>query len=347
MSVHLSESKSRGFTLIELLVVIAIIAILVALLLPAVQQAREAARRSSCKNNLKQLGVALHNYHDTHFTFPGNEVGCTMLNGTRRCWEGWSGLAMLLPYVEQAPLYDTLNFNDYWYRGAANQAGSNQVISTFQCPSEPGSGAKYRRDSGPTSYALSAGPASGWSIKPPPGLFSMESSVRIRDIKDGTSNTVAASEVVMGRNRGKLAASFRVSTGAGALTSTGAYNSRVFTNSPANILIIQNYANACLAALPTAAVNGDDDDAGRFWSSGRVHWGPWFNTLMPPNTTPVCDQDTSVTTVDLKSASSYHTGGAQALMADGSVKFISENIDMGVWIAAGSKEGGEVSSIND
>ncbi|MBL4885338.1 MAG: DUF1559 domain-containing protein [Planctomycetaceae bacterium] len=352
------RSKRHGFTLIELLVVIAIIAILVALLLPAVQQAREAARRSSCKNNLKQLGVALHNYHDTHSTFPGNEVGCVSHqngSGARNCWEGWSGLAMLLPFVEQAPLYDRLDFNTYWYatqNGSQNNALSRTVITTFQCPSEPGSGAKFSASSGPTSYALSAGPASGWSIKPPPGLFSRESSVRMRDIVDGTSNTVAAGEVVMGRGLNKTARSFRVSSGLGALTSTGAYNSRVFTNTPANIQRIKNYAAACAAALPGVAINGSDDEAGRFWSSGRGHWGPWFNTLTPPNFGPVgnrgltCDQDTSVTTIDLKGASSYHTGGAQVVMADGSVKFISDSIDMGVWIAAGSKQGGEVSSLD-
>ena len=344
---HQVKSRLRGFTLIELLVVIAIIAILVALLLPAVQQAREAARRSACKNNLKQLGLALHNYHDTHRAFPGNEVGCVKASDgvTNNCWEGWSGLAMLLPFVEQAPLYDTLDFNHYWDLSGVNRTGNRRVIPTFQCASEPGSGSKYRTDSGPTSYALSAGPASSWHISPPPGMFSRESSVKMRDITDGTSNTVAASEVIMGRGRGKLAQSFRVSSGAGDLTSTGAYHNRVFTNSPANVLIIRNYADACEAALPAATANGEDDDAGRFWASGRALWGPWFNTLMPPNSGPGCDNDTSVTDVRLKSASSYHTGGAQVLMADGSVKFVSENIDTGVWISAGSTGGGEVSSL--
>lgn len=96
------RQRSRGFTLIELLVVIAIIAILVALLLPAVQSAREAARRTECKNKMKQLGLALHNYHDTHGVLPGNEVGCVKRPNTtaRRCWEGWSGIAMCLPFMD-------------------------------------------------------------------------------------------------------------------------------------------------------------------------------------------------------------------------------------------------------
>src|SRR6056297_2202060 len=135
-----SGRKRKGFTLIELLVVIAIIAILVALLLPAVQQAREAARRSSCKNNLKQLGIALHNYHDTHTVMPAGITAC-ISNTTYRdtCWEGWSGLAMLLPYIEESAIYDNLDFNRYWNSTAGNnnRQFTNSLIDTFNCPSDP------------------------------------------------------------------------------------------------------------------------------------------------------------------------------------------------------------------
>lgn len=336
-----------GFTLIELLVVIAIIAILIALLLPAVQQAREAARRSQCKNHLKQLGLALHNYHDTHGTFPGNEVGCIIRNGSRNCWEGWSGLAMLLPFMDQAPLYNTLDFNTYWDVAGNNRNGIRTPISTFTCPSDPYHGRKPATSSGPTSYCLSAGPAASWHIgSNPPGPFSRESSVRIAEILDGTSNTILASESRIGGHTGVRDISFRVSSGAGALTSTGTYHSRVFDTSPANLQAIQDYWQNCQSLLPTASMHGNDDEAGRFWASGRVHWGPWFNTLMTPNKGPHCDQDTSVTTMDLKTASSYHEGGVHVLMGDGGVKFASENIDHGVWVGAGSIRGSETTTID-
>src|SRR6187399_915065 len=114
----LPRVSRKAFTLIELLVVIAIIAILIALLLPAVQQARESARRTQCKNNLKQFGLALHNYHDTHNTFPGGVVGNAHEIGVGlSSWVGWSGVSMLLPFVDQAPLYSTLDFNVYWDTG--------------------------------------------------------------------------------------------------------------------------------------------------------------------------------------------------------------------------------------
>lgn len=339
----------RGFTLIELLVVIAIIAILIALLLPAVQQAREAARRTECKNKLKQLGLALHNYHDTHNAFPGNEVGCIRAasNGALNCWEGWSGLAMILPFIDQAPLYNQANFNHYWNDNSAaanNRRVADAFLPAFICPSDPNGGGKITGNSGPSSYALSAGPAATWHLRnyQNPGMFTRESSVRIRDVKDGTSNTVMAAEVQLGDfgNNHTSTKSWRNSA-AGALTSTGTNHNRRFDNSPANLAAIVAYHNNCLANAPTAAKNGEDDQAGRFWASGRVHWGPWFNTLMVPNTDVACDQDTSVTTMDIKSASSWHTGGVQVVLADGSVRFVSENIDHGTWVAAGSKSGGE------
>src|SRR6056297_4055498 len=124
----------RGFTLIELLVVIAIIAVLVALLLPAVQQAREAARRSSCKNNLKQLGLALHNYHDTHGMFPINWG--TGYDGTTNPTSSiqFSWMTYILPYIEESALYDTINFNEA-LDDPNNNAAASTVIDTYLCPS--------------------------------------------------------------------------------------------------------------------------------------------------------------------------------------------------------------------
>ena len=343
--------RKSGFTLIELLVVIAIIAILIALLLPAVQQAREAARRTECKNKLKQLGLALHNYHDTHGTFPGNEVGCVVdvPPSAVNCWEGWSGLAMILPYIDQAPLYNLANFDHYWDEtvapGQNNRSVTRTFIPAFVCPSDPNGGGKIDDASGPASYCLSAGPASTWHLPKQHmvGMFSRESSVRGRDVKDGTSNTIMASEVQIGDwggvNNANLYLSYRNSN-AGNLLSTGTSSNRKFDTSAANLAAIQAYHANCLAGL-SSSTHGSNDETGRFWSSGRVHWGPWFNTLMVPNTQGTCDADTSETTMDLKSASSWHEGGVQLLLADGSVRFASENIDQATWVGLGSIRGGE------
>jgi prepilin-type N-terminal cleavage/methylation domain-containing protein len=342
------RSRKCGFTLIELLVVIAIIAILIALLLPAVQQAREAARRTECKNKLKQLGLALHNYHDVHRTFPGNEVGCVrdIPSATNNCWEGWSGLAMILPYIDQAPLYNLANFNHYWDETSA-PAANNRVVNrtflpAFACPSDPW-GRKYAVSSAPTSYALSAGPGANWAMTSQhnPGMFTRESSVRIRDILDGTTNTILAAEVQVGRDDGDTThMSYRNSNAGDLNTATGTSNARRFSASPANLAAIKAYHTACAAGV-SASVNGEDDRAGRWWASGAVFRGPWFNTLMPPNTPVNCDNDISVTDMRLKSSSSYHTGGVQVVLADGSVRFASENIDHGIWVGLGTKAGSE------
>jgi prepilin-type N-terminal cleavage/methylation domain-containing protein len=166
----------RGFTLIELLVVIAIIAILIALLLPAVQQAREAARRTQCKNNLHQLGLALHNYHDSFNTFPPNGVaGTTEDVGGRylQSWLAWSGLSMLLPYVDQQPIYDRINWNYRWdsnVAGTQNNTMARVRVMEFVCPSDPGAGATYTTNMAPTSYLISTGPGASWALAArPPG----------------------------------------------------------------------------------------------------------------------------------------------------------------------------------
>jgi prepilin-type N-terminal cleavage/methylation domain-containing protein/prepilin-type processing-associated H-X9-DG protein len=347
----------RGFTLIELLVVIAIIAILVALLLPAVQQAREAARRAECKSKLKQLGVALHNYHETHSVFPGNEVGCVKNPGAtaNRCWEGWSGLAMILPYVDQAPLYEAADFNTNWNLAAANGGKNNRIVSTtiipaFLCPSDPTS-RKWTPNSAPTSYMLSAGPVSAWHRPNGPGPFSRESSRSSRDFTDGMSNTILAGEGVIGNNTGTKAAGKR-NPSAGRPAAVLTAHPDEWDNSQDNIDELKRYfeqdcMNGSLDNVISGTADGSDDQANRFWADGRNFRGPWFNTLYPPNYgqnagnrgAVACDNNNSITEMRVKSASSYHTGGAHVLMADGAVNFASENTDHGVWIAVGSING--------
>jgi prepilin-type N-terminal cleavage/methylation domain-containing protein len=196
----------RAFTLIELLVVIAIIAILIALLLPAVQQAREAARRTQCRNNLHQLGLALHNYHDTHSCFPPGTVassanGSSVSDAAQQ--PGWVFLAMILPFVDETSIYNSLNFT-LSTRGtpgeASNSTGMGQIINQFLCPSD--GSYKNSGNYGLSNYTSVAGINSSYCRYNHPtyqakqcGVFSASSRVRIRDVRDGTSNTLAVGEV--------------------------------------------------------------------------------------------------------------------------------------------------------
>ncbi|REJ83658.1 MAG: DUF1559 domain-containing protein, partial [Planctomycetota bacterium] len=195
----------RAFTLIELLVVIAIIAILIALLLPAVQQAREAARRTQCKNNLKQLALALHNYYDAHTTFP-NQAGDSLY--------GYSALAQILPYLDQANLHNMMDFSQPLQVGlpwapAVNPSAADIVkrpLTVLLCPSEPGNPI-YTDDNGAewagSNYLVNGGSGlqTNYCSSVNDGLFWRGSKTRFRDITDGTTNTVCMAETLFG-NRG-------------------------------------------------------------------------------------------------------------------------------------------------
>jgi prepilin-type N-terminal cleavage/methylation domain-containing protein/prepilin-type processing-associated H-X9-DG protein len=353
---NLRQRRIRGFTLIELLVVIAIIAILIALLLPAVQQAREAARRTQCRNNLKQLGLALHNYHDTHGIFPGNGVASTAIPGGnyRAAWMSFSGLAMLLPYVEQSNIYNQLDFNLRWNRnlnGNRNDTLTRTKMPAFVCPSDPAANTTYTRRLAPTSYCFSTGPGSHWSLRRNPvGFATLYNGSRIRDITDGTSNTIAMSEAQIGQNLGRYLPNtkprvmwHRVVTGQRLQRSRNA-NGRVWDGrQPAHVTQINNYYSNCLSMYDSGSGwHNSSDEQGRHWCTGRVYWGPWMTTLVGPNSGPSCDNDRSVTDMSIKDPSSYHTGGVMVLLCDGSVRFISENINQPTWMALGSKARNEV-----
>jgi prepilin-type N-terminal cleavage/methylation domain-containing protein/prepilin-type processing-associated H-X9-DG protein len=355
-----SSPHPSGFTLIELLVVIAIIAILVALLLPAVQQAREAARRSSCKNNLKQIGLALHNYHDTHNVLPyrsGGTGACnsvtTSLGGRRdgNC-SRLSGFYSILPFIEQGPLFDAISAGNPAIPISPGGPGGwegwpvwdNPVISTYLCPSDPGLNVTDNRSN---SYVFCVGDnASGINGNTVRGLFGRNTRVRFSSILDGLSNTVAISEHVR--------ADFGVTTTA---NRNRVRHSIVNSVSPLT-------PNACRGTvvnglfadgLPVKARHGNS-----LWDGQAERCG--FATILPPNS-PSCSSgaDTNADNGEtILSASSEHKGGAQVLMADGAVRFISENINsgngnatpptggaavmspFGVWGALGTRAGGEV-----
>lgn len=328
------RSRSRGFTLIELLVVIAIIAILIALLLPAVQQAREAARRTQCKNNLKQLGLALHNYHDTFNTFPPAHIrtqadmpGTGAITG----WRGYSVHSMLLPYIEQAPLYAQMNFNNF-FDNATNTNSRQTRLAAYLCPSDTPFPASANR--GNNSYPGSMGASLGQYLSPiglRNGLFSFDVDVKMRDVLDGTANTIAFSEHLIGDND---STTYRPGDVVRAIAWTGTNS-----NKP-TAAELETYGRACDLGRANHHSHG-----GREWAIGMPAQ-TLFNTFVPPNWKyPTCQICVGCGWMDSQGAfpaRSRHTGGVQVTLADGSSRFISENIDLATWQNLGTIRGGEV-----
>ena len=379
-------STKRGFTLVELLVVIAIIGILIALLLPAVQAAREAARRMDCSNHMKQFGLALHNYHDSYQSFPSGSASIYYVgpddNGAQvtRRWTGYSVFFSLMPYFEQQALYDQGTSGTQ----AAMDPGSGgiwrETVGFLLCPSDSNSS----RSSGRVSYVASLGDwidknddrLPGGQVVNTRGLFTrgvlfnenphgstyltMQIKIAFKGMggmSDGTSNTIVFSERCTSATRNKI---------------KGCYiNGLSGWNNDAT-------PTAGLALAPKICLDSRDpqkndqydltkgsgvqinDHFGTRWADGR---GPSaFSTILPPNS-PSCnggglDYDSRM----LVSASSYHTGGVNAALGDGSVRFVSDTVNsgtltdttypvlsgtspFGVWGAMGSINGGESTTL--
>jgi prepilin-type N-terminal cleavage/methylation domain-containing protein/prepilin-type processing-associated H-X9-DG protein len=316
-----------AFTLIELLVVIAIIGVLIGLLLPAVQKVREAANRMKCSNNLKQIGLALHNYHDTYQVFPPGQVDSLLQEdaiyapSTYGFHEGWE--LYILGYIERTADFQfwqserpTVNT---WVIPSQLSTPSSLIVPTFNCPSDPLAGkmaivnefgtpegphSNYVGNAGSTGFGQTAG---GTKLN---GVLFCKSAVRITDISDGTSNTLLASEILLGPDAG----------------ATDTY------------------------------VAGDR--RGRIWNSQMGE--QLFSTLYPPNTSNAdyafgCNQSypaapcVAIGAIAVGSATSYnhsarskHANGVNALLGDGSVRFVSSAVDAGVWQDCGTRNGGEI-----
>lgn len=308
-------SKRHAFTLIELLVVIAIIAVLIALLLPAVQQAREAARRTQCKNNLKQIGLALHNYHDTMSIFPPESIWAQGAIGSYAP-RNYTWLVMILPYVDQAPLYNSANLTTpIW-----GQAIVSKQLPALTCPSDPG--ATVANGMSTTNYAGSEGydwwPRSNNVLG---GIFTLRGTTRIRDIVDGTSNTIAVGEVTAngyccGGNN----------TGAGKPVSAPSGFMRPAFVSP-------GYSDS--QCTPSGQAYPQPDGSANpcnQWTSFKANpsvYKPTYIHYFGINN-------------DYMGAHSRHVGGAHFLMADGAVKFIAQNISYGTEAAIGYVRGNGV-----
>jgi prepilin-type N-terminal cleavage/methylation domain-containing protein/prepilin-type processing-associated H-X9-DG protein len=318
--------KTRtAFTLIELLVVIAIIAILIALLVPAVQKVRESAARTQCINNLKQIGVALHNYAGVNKRFPSSHW--------RKIWDldptnpqghfRWSCLAQITPYLEQDNVYRSLDMTVPLYGGGTlqpaavpfpqNVAGLSVIIPIFLCPSD-----EFRLvipGRAPSNYAACVGSNPDGDAAVGTGMFFQNSKVRFTDVTDGTSNTVAFSEGILG-------------PGGPNQTGTSGDVRTLYKN------VTTSVSQANCDASTTLVT-----DRGSLWADGSYNCGLYNNVLPPNSSTMDCVKHSNPA---WRAARSRHVGGVNALLGDGSVRFVSEGINLTTWQALGTRAGGDI-----
>lgn len=315
--------RTHGFTLIELLVVIAIIAILVALLLPAVQQAREAARRTSCKNQLKQIGLALHNYHDTHRVFPSGGVvfaDVDRSNGSDWCiqaasttYQGAPWTVMILPYLEETALYDQFNFNHRLTATPNNQAPTTSPnrnlwflrMTKFQCPSDPASmdginNTNYfgvQGGGGSSLINCNGGNSNTFFTN---GILFVNSSTGLRDVTDGSSNTflVGETKYQLTENGRPDTSNFWLGWGSAVRLGTGAADPH-----PATMAAAYEHINSRTVTGGIIPPSGSDSRTG-------------YSRLF----------------------GSFHKGGCHMLMADGSIHFLSENMNIDLYRQLGIRD---------
>jgi len=303
------HKRQRAFTLIELLVVIAIIAVLIALLLPAVQQAREAARRSQCKNNLKQLGLAMHNYHDIHNTFPPGFIQAPPSTLNQFTWT-----VMIFPMLELGNLYNMVDFNSNAgspVAGTPTEQILRTPIAAMQCPSESNGGkicwgnwvtGNYGANAGmgPMTQILTDADYAATRSRPGIGPFEANTRTRTGDFTDGMSNTILVSELRNGR---------------------GADDHRGVLHYPEGPFV--NVTSTPNSPVPDSLRSSAACDANSIPPCSGDYGGHWDKNLN-------------------FSSRSLHTGGVQLVLADGSARFVSENINLETWQNLGIHNDGKV-----
>lgn len=319
MSVSRAPRRSAGFTLVELLVVIAIIGVLVALLLPAVQAAREAARRMSCSNNLKQIGLGLHNFESAYKVLPAGEINNSAY---------LSPHVQILNYIEQTAVFNKFDLTVGPFT-APNTAAAATTPPVFLCPSDA---VRDRSQAmGWTSYHGNAGSwfqINGWD-----GLFGRSvtvagkpplPAVAFSAVSDGLSNTGLFAEVVIG------------------LGDSGAPKSRYDAYVASGSTDTLANARTSFMAHNWQSLNIPWGGGWRYrgypWSEGSI-WRNYYNHLLPPNR-PAFVPDEAFDMI-VSPTSSYHPGGAQVVLCDGSVRLISDNVDGFVWTSMGTRNGNE------
>jgi prepilin-type N-terminal cleavage/methylation domain-containing protein len=319
----------RAFTLVELLVVIGIIGVLVALLVPAVQSSRAAASRSSCANNLRQIGIAAHNYDAAHKAFPAGSIAKEFPAEPQHAWTfyRWSALAQLLPFLENSTLYDTLDLSFPLYGSnfqvrPENAQPVKQVVVEFLCPAD-----ELRRLSdefGPSNYAACAGSGDrGGTPRDADGVFFVNSQTRMGQITDGASKTALFSESLLGDPR------------------SGNHDPQ------------REYKFSFLAPISDALCAGSvqwnvSDPRGFSWANGEFRTTLYNHRATPNSTTPDCigvqiggDVKTRYTPYGWRTARSSHAGGVNLVRADGSLQFVSDEVAAEVWRAPSTIAGDE------
>jgi len=365
-----TQRQRRGFTLIELLVVIAIIAVLIALLLPAVQSAREAARRSQCVNNLKQIGLAIHNYHDINEAVPPTGL-VAVLTATSTLNQDFSMKSKLLPYVEAGPIYNALNMSLSAVRNHPTMTLSNSTvlgtkISVFLCPSDPNPGnpGTITRDQvipvASANYANNLG--GNWRLNgnrfngPAYCLgtvTTLNKVIGFRNVSDGLANTVIFSERVKGKAGATGGKTLDV-VYTGAVTST--------TTPPVGTYADFLDQQSCLAL---GTVSSQFTQKGSHWLADDCKWGGGYQHTTTPNQRACAysthpgnpynggsntigasgiELDGGFPELTMIGASSFHPGGVNCLMMDGSVKFIKTSIAYNTWFGIGTINKGEIIS---
>ncbi len=351
----------KGFTLIELLVVIAIIAVLIALLLPAVQAAREAARRAQCVNNLKQLGLSVHNYISTNNCLPPLLSGFNNISGAPNAppsgiWPlGWA--VALLPYMEQQQLFAAANYT-YGASNAQNTTLSFTKINALICPSESQTTGPWVSTSWSNYAANFGGPASisAWSGPFVPmnnggtgtsGGYTNGNTgtVGIQSIQDGTSNTCMMSEKLIGITTPSAGGVYPGSINARRVMFPVGLTVTVDAGSAAQALA---FMQACQNVSGSVTSTGSNAWSGAVWSgshTGTLRFNAYDHVNIPNG---LSCQDAGAQTpgdnTDALTANSNHSGGVNSLMADGSVRFIKSTINYVTWWALGTRSGGEVIS---
>jgi len=337
MSLRLAKTEAKGFTLVELLVVIAIISMLVAILLPAVQAARESARRANCTNNLRQLGIALHNFESSKGHFPSGSISreYPAQPWTPHNYYRWSALAHILPFIENANAYRALDldvpmFGANFSITPANRQAVGARIEEFLCPSD--SGRSPSANLGPTNYQACAGSGiDGGTAYDADGLFYINSARRVASVEDGLSHTAAFSESVLG---------------------VSPPSEELVPREDADPLYVYGFVRSVPldeAECKQTAVWNFTQPRGFSWANGEYRTAIYNHYLTPNSAEFDCISALVFGPIERvhsgfgwKTARSFHNGGVNVCFGDASLRFVADGIDPDIWRAYSTISGREV-----